>query len=290
MVMARHRSPAGRLALAALGGFAVSAGAVRAQDGAVDCGEGPCAVVEVAPSFSNISLKARRDVSTPDPRTGRTTRTVADVVLMQPFKETAYGPPVTATGLGSIRSAQVRLTVTQAPTFDPDMPVENTRDPVLSTQLLAAVSHRRMPLGERPGGGRVDRFGYALGLAVSYRPDDRNSVAGRMKWGAAVEYRRQSLPHAIDGSPVKVDNVIIRGSISGGLVRVPLFQRGLGFDLSGGYDIERKVPGARLGLATQISSRPMIVLGIDGWVQGRDDDPRTRDKRWDWAPRLSLQF
>jgi hypothetical protein len=147
-----------------------------------------------------------------------------------------------------------------------------------------------MNSGDPQDAGKVDRFGYAAGLAFNWRPGDRRSSLRRMNWGLSAQYRRQYLPDVDERSAVKVDNLIVRASMAGGIGKVPGLKDGLGYHVAGAYDLNRKVPGLEMGVATVLFAYPRVVLGIDGWVQGHDDDPRTRDKRWDWAPRVSLQF
>ncbi len=59
---------------------------------------------------------------------------------------------------------------------------------------------------------------------------------------------------------------------------------------SGAYDFKRKVPGLEVSLKTIVIQVPKVVLGLRGWIQARDNDPRTKDELWDIAPQLSVKF
>jgi hypothetical protein len=255
-----------------------------------DCASGHCILIEAGPSFSQIGLEIATEGQEVDDTTGKGFEYEFAFAAIEPFKTSAYGANVSAVGLGSVRSATVHLALTPLPASDPEVPDNSPPKPSVTAELLAAIGHRRMASGVPAMAGRVDRFSYAVGLGFSLSPDNRRSLAGRMKWSAAVQYRRQYLPDVVNASGVRVDNLIVQGGFAGGLPPGHGFKSGLGFEVSGAYDFKRKVPGLEVSLKTIVIQVPKVVLGLRGWIQARDNDPRTKDELWDIAPQLSVKF
>jgi hypothetical protein len=254
-----------------------------------DCERGRCVLIEAAPSFSNIGFKIGTGEQLVDETTGKGVDYAVQLAAIEPFKATPYGPGVNEMGLGSVRSAQFHLALTPLPGFDPGNP-DSRPEPSVTAELFASIGHRRMPSGVTLQPSKVDRFSYALGVGMSLSPDRKASFAGRLKYQASLQYRRQFLPDALDGSPVQVDNLIAQAGIAGGWPKALGLKSGLSFRLSAAYDFKVKVPGAELKLSTRLRESPLIVVGVRGWIQGRDADPRTRDKRWDFAPVVIVKF
>lgn len=246
-------------------------------------------VIEPAPSFSNIKLNLSRFRTRSDIDSGINIGETIDLQLLQPFKSSPYGAHAAEQGLGSVRSAELKLSMWRTRLMRPDEPLEQRAHPVTAIQLLGAVGHRRFdaPLPET---GRVDRMPFALGAMIEHRPGDPGSFLGRQKLGLGLQYRRQYLPAAGAKTPVRVGGTVVHGLIEGAIGKVPMLANGLSYRLAAGYDLTRKIPGAELSLTTAVYEDPRILLGIGVWVQGRDEDVRTRDKRFDFAPRISIQF
>lgn len=248
----------------------------------------PGIVVDPAPSFSSLALDLTHRESGPDAACRKNITRTFDLQLKQPFKSSPFGAPVTEAGLGAVQSAQFVFTLVRSDLIGP---LPRAVRPVDSLQLLAAIGHRGFDV---PGAGmlvdHVDRVPYALGLEWEHRPGNPASFAGRLSFVLGVQYRRQYLPAVTGGPPARVDNVIVDAALGGALARFPLLSRGLGYRLKLGYDVARGVPGAELALNTAVLDYPRIVVGVSFWFQARDDDPRTRDKRFDLSPHLNLQF
>lgn len=255
-----------------------------------DCGRGRCVLIEAAPSFSKLRLEIATAGQKVDETSGKGVDYKVELAAIQPFETTPYGPGVNEMGLGSVRSAQFHVALTPLPAFDPGNS-DPGPEPSVTAEVFASLGHRRMPVGAASPSDKVDRFSYALGLGVLLSPDRKTSFAGRLKYRASLQYRRQFLPDAFDGSPVRIDNLIARGGISGAWPRALGLKSGLTFGLSAAYDFKTDVPGAELQLGTQLLESPLnVVVGVRGWVQGRDANLRTRDKRWDFTPVVIVKF
>jgi hypothetical protein len=255
-----------------------------------DCERGHCVLIEAAPSFSNLRFEIATGGQPVDETSGKGVDYKVELTAIQPFKTTPYGPGVNEIGLGSVRSAQLHMTLTPLPAFDPGNP-DPGPEPSVTAELFASLGHRRMPGDVGSPSDKVDRFSYALGLGLSLSPDHKASFAGRLKYRASLQYRRQFLPDALDGSPVRIDNLIAQGGISGAWPKALGLKSGLTFGLSAAYDFKTKVPGAELKLTTRLLESPLnVIVGVRGWIQGRDENPRTRDKRWDLAPIIIVKF
>lgn len=248
----------------------------------------PEIVVVPAPSFSSLKLKLSRTDSHPDERRQKNIAKTFEVQIAQPFKSSPYGAPVTEAGLGAVQSAQLLVTLRQSDLIRRDGGGQRSH-PVDSLQFLAAVGHRGFDIPGAPV-DHVDRVPYAFGLELEHRPGNPKTFAGHLAMGLGVQYRRQYLPPDPGGAPVAVDNVIVDAAVGGAMRSFPGLPQGLGYRLKVGYDVARGVPGAELALTTAVLEYPRLIIGVSFWFQGRDNDPRTRDKRFDLAPHISLQF
>jgi hypothetical protein len=270
--------------------FAPPASAQSLSRELFDCARGRCVLIEAAPSFSKVRVEIATAGQSVDESGGEGVDYEVRLAAIQPFETSPYGPGVNEMGLGSVRSAQLHLALTPLPAFDPDNQNPGPESSV-TAEAFASLGHRRMAAGEKSQLGKVDRFSHALGLALSLSPDHKESFAGRLKYRASLQYRRQFLPDALDGSPVRVDNLIAQGGISGAWPRAVGLKSGLRFGLSAAYDFKMNVPGAELQLSTQLLQSPLnVVVGVRGWVQGQDENVRTRDKKWDLAPVVIVKF
>lgn len=252
----------------------------------------PEILIEPAPSFSNLTLGLSRSETRPDPKAGIAVGETFDLQLLLPFKSSPYGAPIAQKGLGSVRSAQLKLSIWKAPLIRPEEPAARRSYPVTGIDLHAAVGHRSFPRQPAGSGGRSHHMPFAVGAEVSHRPGSPGSFLGRQRFALGLEYRRQYLPAEGTKAPVRITSKVVRGAIDGAFGRLPLFSNGISYRLAAGYDLSRKVPGAELTLTTPVAiiEYPRLVAGINVWVQGRDNDPRTRDKRFDFGPRLAFQF
>ena len=254
-----------------------------------DCGLTPCVLLEAGPSLSKVALEFSAGDSNPDLEIGKVFEWKAQLRLTQPFSTPASGAGVVETGLGPVRSAELRLALTPLPGFDPGDP-DPPPEPRVNIELIGALSHRRLASGIAGQPGRVDRFGHALGLGLAFSPDRKGSLAGRLEYQLSFLSRRQYLPSEVDGSPVRVDNAIVQAKLGGALSRGPGLKSGLSFSLAAAYDLKTRVPGGEVVLTTSVLADPPIVAGLRGWIQGRDNDPRTRDKLWYVGPVLGFGF
>ena len=252
----------------------------------------PELLIEPAPSFSNLRLGLSRSETRPDPRAGIATGETFDLQLLLPFKSSPYGAPIAHEGLGSVRSAQLRFGIWKAPLIRPEEPAARRSYPVTGIDLHAAIGHRSFPRQPPGTDGRSHHMPFAFGAEVSHRPGDSASFLGRQRFALGLEYRRQYLPAEDTKAPVRLRSKLVRGSVDGAFGKLPIFSNGISYRLTAAYDLSRKVPGAELTLTTPIAiiEYPRLVAGLNVWVQGRDNDPRTRDKRFDFGPRLALQF
>ncbi|MEA2986736.1 MAG: hypothetical protein QOD94_2990 [Alphaproteobacteria bacterium] len=255
-----------------------------------DCERGHCVLMEASPSFSNLGFEIATGGQSVDETSGKGVDYNVELTVIQPFETTPYGPGVNEMGLGSVRSGQLHVALTPLPAFDPGNP-DPGPEPSVTVELFASLGHRRMPAGVVSSSSEVDRFSYSLGLGLTLSPDHKASLAGRLKYRASLQYRRQFLPDALDGSPVRIDNLIAQGGISGAWPKALGLASGVVFGLSAAYDFKTNVPGAELELTTRLLESPLnVIVGVRGWMQGRDENLRTRDKRWDLAPIIIVKF
>jgi hypothetical protein len=246
----------------------------------------PEIVVDPAPSFSSFKLKLTRSKS--HHASAKDVTKTFEVQFTLPFRSSPFGAPVTESGLGAVESAQLLVTLLRT---DAMSRIPRPVNPADSLLLLAAIGHRGF---DAPGAGtsvyHVDRLPYAFGLAWKHEPGNPKTFVGRLRMGLGVQYRRQYLPADPGGAPIGVDNVIVDAGVDGAVRKLPFLPYGFGYSFKAGYDVLRGVPGAEVALNTMVLTNPRLVVGVSFWFQGRDDNARTRDKRFDLAPHLSLQF
>lgn len=286
MVAARKSAPI--LALVTLA-LAPAAAAQALKRDLSDCGLTPCVLFEAGPSLSEVQLEFSAGDQNPNPETGEALEWKAHLRLTQPFSTPAAGAGVVETGLGSVRSAELRLLLTPLPGFDPGDP-DPPPEPRVNIELIGALSHLRLASGIAGQPGKVDRIGHALGLGLALSPDRKASLAGRLEYRLSFLSRRQYLPSEVDGSAIRVDNAIVQAGIGGALPHGFGLRNGLNFSVSAAYDFKTHVPGAEFSLSTRVLDDPPIAIGLRGWIQGRDDDPRTHDKLWHVGPVFGFGF